>query len=112
MVVKMTTILIPVTLMLFPFPSKINNMPYVLESLVIQNETNLVALVCPDYDAADANGLDRAELEQVMENMRKEVNTRLAGYEQISKVRLYPHEFEKTPKRSIKRFLYTSMAER
>ncbi len=91
--------------------AKINNMPYVLESLVIQNETRLVALVCPDYDAADANGLDRAELEQVMENMRKELNSQLAGYEQINKIKLYPHEFEKTPKRSIKRFLYTSMAE-
>lgn len=91
--------------------AKLNNMPYVLESLVIQHDTQLVALVCPDYDAVDAAGLDRAHLEEFMEQNRKDVNTMLAGYEQINKIKLYPHEFEKTPKKSIKRFLYTSMAE-
>ena len=91
--------------------AKLNNMPYVLESLIIQHEDRLVALVCPDYDAVDADGLDREKLEDFMEKNRKDLNAMLATYEQINKVKLYPHEFEKTPKKSIKRFLYTSMAE-
>ncbi len=90
--------------------AKINNMPYVLESLVLQQEDNrLVALVCPDYNEVDASGLSREQLEEAMEDARKQVNSELAAYEQISLVKLYPHEFEKTPKKSIKRFLYTNM---
>ena len=90
--------------------AKLNNMPYVLESLVIQQDDNsLVALVCPDYDAIDAMGLDRTALDEAMEQIRREVNTQVASYEQINRIKLYPHEFEKTPKKSIKRFLYTSM---
>lgn len=90
--------------------AKINNMPYVLESLVLQQEDNrLVALVCPDYNEVDASGLTREQLEEAMEDARKQVNSELAAYEQISLVKLYPHEFEKTPKKSIKRFLYTNM---
>lgn len=89
--------------------AKLNNMPYVLESLVIQHDNRLVALVCPDYDAVDANGLDKDALDKVMDDTRKELNLQLANYEQISRIKLYPHEFEKTPKRSIKRFLYTSI---
>lgn len=90
--------------------AKINNMPYVLESLVLQQEdTRLVALVCPDYNEVDADGLTREQLEEQMEEARKQVNAELAAYEQIAIVKLYPHEFEKTPKKSIKRFLYTNM---
>ena len=90
--------------------AKINNMPYVLESLVLQQEDNrLVALICPDYNEVDADGLTSAQLEEQMEDARKQVNSELAAYEQISIVKLYPHEFEKTPKKSIKRFLYTNM---
>ena len=90
--------------------AKINNMPYVLESLVLQQEDNrLVALVCPDYNEVDASGLSSEQLEEQMEEARKQVNSELASYEQISIVKLYPHEFEKTPKKSIKRFLYTNM---
>ncbi len=90
--------------------AKINNMPYVLESLVLQQEDNrLVALVCPDYNEVDASGLTREQLDETMEDARKQVNSELAAYEQISIVKLYPHEFEKTPKKSIKRFLYTNM---
>ena len=88
--------------------AKLNNMPYVLESLVLQHEDNrLVALICPDYNEVDADGLTREQLEEQMEDARKQVNSELAAYEQIALVRLYPHEFEKTPKKSIKRFLYT-----
>ena len=90
--------------------AKINNMPYVLESLVLQQEdTRLVALICPDYNEVDADGLTREQLDEQMEDARKQVNSELAAYEQISIVKLYPHEFEKTPKKSIKRFLYTNM---
>ena len=90
--------------------AKINNMPYVLESLVLQQEdTRLVALICPDYNEVDADGLTAEQLEEQMEDARKQVNSELAAYEQISIVKLYPHEFEKTPKKSIKRFLYTNM---
>ena len=90
--------------------AKINNMPYVLESLVLQQEdTRLVALICPDYNEVDADGLSREQLDEQMEDARKQVNSELAAYEQISIVKLYPHEFEKTPKKSIKRFLYTNM---
>ena len=87
--------------------AKINNMPYVLESLVLQKEdTRLVALVCPDFEAVDADKLTQEQLEAVMEENRKLVNAELAAYEQINMVKLYTHEFEKTPKKSIKRFLY------
>ncbi len=90
--------------------AKINNMPYVLESLVLQQEDNrLVALICPDYNEVDASGLSREQFDEIMEDSRKQVNSELASYEQIAIVKLYPHEFEKTPKKSIKRFLYTSM---
>jgi len=87
--------------------AKLNNMPYVAESIVIQHDSQLVALVYPDYDAMDHSGLDKAQLEEAMETNRKELNKQLASYEQITKIKLYPHEFEKTPKKSIKRFLYT-----
>lgn len=86
--------------------AKINNMPYVLESLVLQKDTRLVALVCPDFEAVDADHLTQDQLEVIMEENRKLVNAELAAYEQINEVRVYTHEFEKTPKKSIKRFLY------
>ena len=90
--------------------AKINNMPFVLESLVLQQEDNrLVALVCPDYNEVDASGMSAEQLNEFMEDARKQVNSELAAYEQIAIVKLYPHEFEKTPKKSIKRFLYTNM---
>lgn len=89
--------------------AKLNNMPYVMESLIIQNEDKLIALVCPDYEAVDQEHLNTEGLEAAMEENRKTLNAELAAYEQISQFKLYPHEFEKTPKRSIKRFLYTQM---
>ncbi len=86
--------------------AKLNNMPYIMESLVLQNDTQLVALVCPDFEAVDAAHLTEEQLAEVMEQNRKELNPLLASYEQISKIKIYAHEFEKTPKKSIKRFLY------
>ncbi|MDE6804306.1 MAG: long-chain fatty acid--CoA ligase, partial [Muribaculaceae bacterium] len=87
--------------------AKLNNMPFVAESLVIEHDGRLMALVYPDYDATDRFGIALADLETTMETTRKDLNKLLAPYEQISRIKLMPNEFEKTPKRSIKRFLYT-----
>lgn len=87
--------------------AKLNNMPFVAESLVVDRDGKLVALVYPDYEAMDKIGLGLADLDETMENVRKELNKIVAPYEQISKIVLMPNEFEKTPKKSIKRFLYT-----
>lgn len=89
--------------------AKLNNMPYVMESLVIEQDHNLVALVCPDFETVDAANMSKADLEATMEENRKQVNSLLASYEQLSAIKLYPHEFEKTPKKSIKRYLYTQI---
>ena len=87
--------------------AKLNNMPYVTESLVVDRDGQLVGLVYPDYDALDRFDISVAELESTMENIRQELNKLVAPYEKISKIIPMPTEFEKTPKRSIKRFLYT-----
>ena len=88
--------------------AKLNNLPYVMESLVIESNGKLTALVCPDYEAVDAEGVDQNQLEQFMEENKKLLNSMVASYENISKIQLYPHEFEKTPKKSIKRYLYST----
>lgn len=88
--------------------AKLNNMPFVAESLVIERDGKLVGLVYPDYEALDNMGIvSPEEREEAMEKIRKDLNTIVAPYEQITKIILQPQEFEKTPKRSIKRFLYT-----
>lgn len=86
--------------------ARFNNLPFVMESLVIEKENRLVALVYPDLDAADEAKISTAAVEQIMEQHRVEVNKTLPSFSQIAKIRLYPEEFEKTPKKSIKRFLY------
>ena len=89
--------------------AKLNNMPYVAESLVVERDHKLVGLVYPDYEAFDTMGIvDHKDREEAMEKVRKDLNAILAPYEQITKIILQPQEFEKTPKRSIKRFLYTN----
>lgn len=90
--------------------AKLNNMPFVMESLVLQQDGKLVALVCPDYDAADAEHLTQKDLQEKMEENRKLLNSMVAAYEGVTQIQLYPYEFEKTPKKSIKRYLYTTMA--
>lgn len=91
--------------------SKLNNMPFILESLVIERNKKLVALVYADYEALDSLGLNNpANLETIMNENLKSLNGSVAAYEKISKIQLYPTEFEKTPKRSIKRYLYDSIA--
>lgn len=90
--------------------AKLNNLAFVMESLVIENNGKLIALVCPDYEAVDAEQIDQQQLEMVMEENRKLLNSMVAGYEGVSKIQLYPHEFEKTPKKSIKRYLYSRIS--
>ncbi len=85
---------------------KINTLPYVNESIVVQRGEKLVALIYPDYDEAKRDGLDENGLRAAMEQNRKDINTMVASYERISAIELYETEFEKTPKRSIKRFMY------
>lgn len=89
--------------------AKLNNMPCVAESLVIQRGNGLLALVYPDYEQADANEIDAEGLLLLMENNRVELNKLVAPYEQVQEIRLVPEEFEKTPKKSIKRYLYNNV---
>lgn len=86
--------------------AKLNNMPYVAESLVVQRGHKLMALIYPDYEAMDKVGLSHEMMPKVMEKVREEVNRVVAPYEKIDEIQLRASEFEKTPKRSIKRFLY------
>ena len=86
---------------------KLNNMPYVNESIVIQAlDGKLAALIYPDFELAFANGMTEKGVEEQMEANRVELNKQIAAYEQIARVKIYHEEFEKTPKKSIKRFLY------
>ena len=92
--------------------ARLNNMPFVLESLVIERNRKLVALVYADYEALDSLGLNNPEnLKTIMDENLKNLNNSVAAYEKVSQIQLYPTEFEKTPKRSIKRYLYNSIAE-
>ena len=90
--------------------AKLNNLPFVLESLVIERDKKLVALVYADYEALDSLGLNNTEsLKAVMDENLKTLNNSVAAYEKVSRIQLYPTEFEKTPKRSIKRYLYNNI---
>ena len=91
--------------------SKLNNMPYVSESLIILQQDKLVALIYPDSDDAFAHGLSQSDLVRVMEENRLELNKQLPAFSQIARFKLYPEEFEKTAKKSIKRFLYQDIKE-
>lgn len=84
----------------------LNDMPYVSESLIVQQNGKLVGLIYPDFDEAFANGLNITDIERIMEENRNRLNESLPTYSQISKIKIYPEEFEKTPKKSIKRYLY------
>ena len=88
--------------------AKLNNMLYVGESLVVEREGKLVALVYPDFEAMDQLGVTREQLPELMEDIRNELNKLVAPYERITRIQLIATEFEKTPKRSIKRYLYSN----
>ncbi len=85
---------------------KLNSMAMVNESIVIQEEDRLVGLVHPDLEVAQSMGFTHSDLENIMEQNRKELNNVLPAYSKISSIRIQNEEFEKTPKKSIKRFLY------
>ena len=88
--------------------SKLNNLPFVQESLVLEKDNKLMALVYPDYEKADQEEINtEQQLEEIMNHNKQELNESLPRFKQISRIKLYPTEFEKTPKRSIRRFLYT-----
>lgn len=91
--------------------ARLNNMPYVNESLVILSDNKLVALVYADNEEAFSQGMDKKQLEAAIEANRIVLNKTLPAYSQIAHVKLYPEEFEKTAKKSIKRYLYQDIKE-
>ena len=86
--------------------SAINTMPYVIESLVIDSNGKLVALIYPDMELAGKDGMDKAAVLKKMEENIAAVNVDMPNYSKIAGVKLVPEEFEKTPKKSIKRYMY------
>ncbi|GHT67035.1 long-chain-fatty-acid--CoA ligase [Bacteroidia bacterium] len=89
--------------------AKLNNLPFVTESLVVEKNRRLIALVYPDYDAVDESGLSHDDLAFIMEENKTTLNKSVASYEKIAEIQLFPNEFEKTPKKSIKRYLYNNI---
>lgn len=86
--------------------AKLNNLPFISESIVMMRNEKLVALVYPDSAAMDEMGVQTKDLDVVMETHRKSLNEQLAAYERLTAIIIHPTEFEKTPKKSIKRYLY------
>ena len=85
---------------------KLNSMTLVSESIVVQRDTKIVALVHPDVEEARLMKFTREDLEGIMEQNRNSLNQTLPAYEKISEIEIYEEEFAKTPKKSIKRYLY------
>ncbi|MBR2027182.1 MAG: AMP-binding protein [Alistipes sp.] len=85
---------------------KLNNMPLVMESLVLENEGKLYGLVVPDFTQCEKEGISRGQLEAIMADNLKMLNQQVAAYERLVSITIHISEFEKTPKRSIKRYLY------
>lgn len=88
--------------------AKLNNLPFISESIVVDRKNQLIALIYPDFEKTDDLGISEKALEKQMEENRKFINKNTPNYMRISKIEIYPEEFEKTPKKSIKRFLYSS----
>jgi long-chain acyl-CoA synthetase len=86
---------------------KLNSMPYIIESVVVQREEKLIGLVYPDYDEAKSVGLNKNDLKNIMEENRNQLNQIVPAYSKVHTIEMVNEEFEKTPKKSIKRFLYT-----
>jgi long-chain acyl-CoA synthetase len=87
--------------------ARLNNLPYVAESVVLLRDLRLVALVYPDMAAVNADQITPEKLDAIMQENRQTLNKSVANYEKISAIELVDNEFEKTPKKSIKRFLYS-----
>ena len=88
---------------------KLNSMTMVNESLVIQQGEKLIGLVHPDYDEANSLGFSNEDLANIMEENRKKLNTLLPPFCKLSEIKLQVDEFQKTPKKSIKRYLYQNV---
>ena len=87
---------------------RLNNLYMVAESLIIENNGRLTALVVPDYELANAEGIDMERLPEIMEQNLQQLNTMVASYEKVANIVIHSEEFAKTPKRSIKRYLYSA----
>src|SRR5690554_3834991 len=87
--------------------SRLNNLPYISESVVVLRENRLVALVYPDLPAITTDSISPARLDEIMNDNKGTLNKSVAQYERISEIQRVDQEFEKTPKKSIKRFLYS-----
>ena len=85
---------------------KLNNLPYVNESIVIERDGKIIALVHPDYDLAQSQGLTDDDIKKQMDDNIAALNKEIPAYSQVAAVEIHEEEFEKTPKRSIRRFLY------
>ena len=86
--------------------SLINNYKYVTEAVVISEDNKLVGLIYPDYEALRNAGIGEDGLAAALDTIRKDVNSRVPDYMAVTKFRVHPEEFAKTPKKSIKRYLY------
>mgnify|MGYP001290772552 CR=1 FL=1 len=87
--------------------SRLNNLPYIADSVVVSRDGRLVALIYPDIDAMKADDVSLDQLTKIMDNNKGLLNKMVAQYERISAIEIMEKEFEKTPKKSIKRFLYS-----
>ncbi len=88
---------------------KLNSMALISESIIIQKDDKLVGLVHPDYEEAKQMGLTETDVKDIMEQNRIEVNKQLPSFSQIREIIIHEQEFAKTPKKSIKRYLYTKV---
>jgi len=86
--------------------SKLNNKPLVGECLVVGRDNKIVAMIYPDHEKRRMLGIHEKKIQDILDEYKKEVNEDLPGYMHISKMQIRENEFEKTPKKSIKRFLY------
>ena len=84
----------------------LNNVTYVVDSLVVEDHGTLVSLIYPDYHQAELDGLSKSELEAKLQEALPEINKQIPNYAKITKMEFMPEDFERTPKRSIKRYLY------
>ena len=79
---------------------------YIVDSLVIEDNSGLTALIYPDYHQGELDGLDRPALEKAITELLPTINKEIPNYAQVRKIEFMPEDFERTPKRSIKRYLY------
>lgn len=86
--------------------AQLNNLPFIQESLVLENDGKLHALIYPDLEKADSENIEGKQLDEIINQNKDHLNKNLPGYSKIQTVKLFPEEFEKTPTKKIKRYLY------